>query len=83
MDEYLDSDYGQILKKADDITQEYEETAQPASVISNLIYKILNTKFPKTNYIVSKNIFQTWVLVKFLPARVVDRILWRMLCRSD
>ena len=83
MDEYLDSDYGQILKKAGDIIQEYEETAQPASVISNLIYNILKTKFPKTSYIVSKNILQTWALVKFLPARVVDRILWRMLCRSD
>lgn len=83
LDEYLDSDYGQILKNADAIIQKYEETAQPASVISNLIYKILNTRSPKPNYIVSKNILQTWALVKFLPARVVDRILWRMLCRPD
>ena len=80
MNEYMDSDYGEILKKAEDIIKKYEGSTQPASVISNLIYKILNTRSPKTSYIVSKNILQTWALVKFLPARMVDRILWRMLC---
>jgi short-subunit dehydrogenase len=83
MDEYLDSDYENILKKADALIEEYEKTAQPASVISNLINKILNTPSPKTSYIVSTNSLKTWALVKFLPARIVDRILWWMLNRSN
>jgi short-subunit dehydrogenase len=78
-DEFAESDYASMLKKADAILKKSQKEALPAEVISKLIYKILNTKNPKCSYIVNKNLLQTMILVKFLPARFVDRLIWKML----
>jgi hypothetical protein len=78
-EEFADSDYAKMLKKAETIMEIAQKDALPAVVISKLIYKILNSKNPKTSYIVNKNKFLTEVLVKYLPARLVDRLLWKKL----
>lgn len=78
-DDFADSDYAGMLKKAETIMENAQKDALPAVVISKLIYKILNSKNPKTSYIVNKNKFLTKVLVKYLPSRWVDRLLWKKL----
>jgi short-subunit dehydrogenase len=78
-DEFDNSDYAKMLKKAEAIMANAEKDALPAVVISKLIYKILNSRNPKTSYIVNKNKFLTKVLVKYLPSRWVDRLLWKKL----
>jgi short-subunit dehydrogenase len=78
-DEFANSDYAKMLKKAEAIMANAEKDALPAVVISKLIYKILNSRNPKSSYIVNKNKFLTKVLVKNLPSRWVDRLLWRKL----
>ena len=78
-DEFADSDYAKMLKKAETIMENAQKDALPASVISKLIYKILNIKSPKTSYIVNKNKLLTTILVKYLPSRWVDRLLWKKL----
>ena len=79
LDEYAGSDYAGMLKKADDILKKAQKDALPAKVISKLIYKILNMKKPKCSYIVNKKLLQTLILVKWLPARFVDRLIWKSL----
>jgi len=78
-DEYADSDYAKMLKKAEIIMANAEKDALPTVVISRLIYKILNDKNPRTSYIVNKNKLFTTILVKYLPSRLVDRLLWKKL----
>ena len=79
MNEYAESDYAGMLKKANEIMEKSQKEALPAEVISKLIYKILNTKKPKCSYIVNKKLWQTLILVKWLPARFVDRLIWKAL----
>lgn len=78
-DEFADSDYSEMLKKAETIMENAQKDALPAVVISKLIYKILNSKNPNTSYIVNKNKLLTTILVKYLPSRFVDRLLWKKL----
>jgi short-subunit dehydrogenase len=78
-DEFAGSDYAGMLKKANAIMEKAQKNALPAEVISKLIFKILNTNKPKCSYVVNKNLLQTLVLVKFLPARFVDWLLWKTL----
>lgn len=78
-DEFGDSDYAEMLKEANAILKKSQKDALPAEIISKLIYKILNTKNPKCSYIVNKNLLRTMILVKFLPARFVDKLIWKML----
>jgi NAD(P)-dependent dehydrogenase (short-subunit alcohol dehydrogenase family) len=78
-DEFADSDYANMLKKAETIMENAQKDALPAMVISKLIYKILNSRNPKTSYIVNKNKLLTTILVKYLPSRLVDRLLWKKL----
>lgn len=79
LNEYAESDYAGMLKKANEIMEKSQKEALPAEVISKLIYKILNTKKPKCSYIVNKKLWQTLILVKWLPARFVDRLIWKAL----
>jgi len=78
-DEFSNSDYAEMLKKANAILKKAQKEALPAEVISKLIFKIMNTKKPKCSYIVNKNLLQTWILVKLLPPRLVDWLIWKML----
>ena len=79
LNEYADSDYAGMLKKANAIMEKSQKEALPAEVISRLIYKILKTNKPKCSYIVNKKLWQTLILVKWLPARFVDRLIWKAL----
>lgn len=79
LNEYAESDYAGMLKKANAIMEKAQKDALPAEVISKLIYKILNTKKPKCSYIVNKKMLQTLILVKWLPARLVDWLIWKTL----
>jgi short-subunit dehydrogenase len=81
MDEFTDSDYAGMLGKTNTIIENVQKDALPASVISKLLFKILNIKNPKCSYIVSKNKFWTIILVKYLPSRLVDKLIWWMLNR--
>lgn len=79
LDEFSNSDYAGMLKKANDVMEKSQKDALPAEVISSLIHKILNTKKPKCSYVVNKDLWKTLILVKWLPARFVDRLIWKAL----
>ncbi len=79
MDAYKDSDYGQVTANADEIIKKSHRDALPASVISKLVFKILNKKKPKTKYLVSKNLFFAKLIIYWVPSRWMDRLIWNRL----
>lgn len=74
--EYKGTDYEKLLDKSNRIMKGAARNALPASVISKLIHKIL-TKKTKLAFVVNKNWFGTIFFIKYLPARWVDRILYK------
>lgn len=83
MDRYANTDYVVMTKKADELLQWGQRRVLPAETISKLIHKILCSDKPKTNYMVDRNLFFTKLLVKYLPARMVDKLLWKKLGRGN
>lgn len=77
-EEFEHSDYAKLLRLTNRIMQHAEQNALPAIVISKLIYKILTQK-TRLYFIVNKNWLATVFLVKYIPARWVDRILFKRL----
>ena len=55
MDQFADTDYYDILQKADKIIENTEKNALPVARTSNVILKCITKKHPKTRYIVHKN----------------------------
>ena len=79
LDEYLDTDYGNQAHNTNNIIANAEKEAQPASVISTLIEKIIDSKRPKLSYIVHHNKLQTYLLTRLTPKRIADWLLFKVL----
>ena len=80
MDRFSNSIYHNMIANTDDIMRAAERDALPAEVISRLIDKIIKSRRPKLSYIVHSHKWRAWLLSK-LPARLVDRLLWKRLNR--
>ena len=76
---FRDSDYKTMIERTEEMLEHASQNAQPAEVISKLIHKIIESKRPRTAYIVHTNKLLAKVLAHWLPARLVDRILKRKL----
>lgn len=73
--EYKDSDYQDILVKAKKMIESSEKSALPVEKVSQLIKKIIEKNNPRTRYIVHKNAFLFKIMSKYIPDRLVDRII--------
>ncbi|MDC0434635.1 SDR family NAD(P)-dependent oxidoreductase [bacterium] len=82
LDEYFDSDYGNMAKNTSKIVHAGKRSALPASVISNLIQKIIDSKSPRLSYVVHRNKFRVFVLTRMLPRFLVDQLIHRSLNKS-
>ncbi len=83
MEQYAETDYFDVLQKADRMIENIEKSALPVSLISNLILKCLTKKNPKTRYIVHKNRFVFKLLAYYLPDKLVDWFIHRTLKRGN
>ncbi|HMQ07913.1 MAG TPA: SDR family NAD(P)-dependent oxidoreductase [Saprospiraceae bacterium] len=83
LDKYQDTEYGDIVGKADRMIENSEKNALPVEVISTLILKILQSSKPRTQYLVHKNRFMFRLLTCFVPDRWVDRMIWKKLKGGD
>lgn len=79
LNEYFDSDYGNMAKNTAKIVSSAQRVTLPASVISHLIEKIIDAKKPKLSYVVHRNKFQIFVLTKLLPKFLIDRLIFKFL----
>lgn len=83
MDEFADSDYGPMIKRVDEIMQQARKDALPGSVIAKLIDRIIQSRRPKTAYIVHSRTWPVYMIAYWLPARWMDRMTHRQLQPSE
>ncbi len=83
LQKYEDTDYGFMVKKADKIIANTEKNALPSEVISQCIYDILESKNPKPRYLVTKNKIAFRLISKWLPTKLVDKMIWKNLSNKE
>lgn len=83
MKQYADTDYNDVLQKADMMIENTEKSALPVSRISNLILKCLTKKHPKTRYIVHRNPLVFKLLAFYLPDKIVDWFVQKSITSSN
>lgn len=76
-DEFLDTNYRELMLNAEKIMQAAERNALPAATISKLVFNILEKKKSRLAYIINKNWLLTVLFVKYMPARWADKLLWK------
>ncbi|MGB0373923.1 MAG: SDR family NAD(P)-dependent oxidoreductase, partial [Flavobacteriaceae bacterium] len=79
MDEFKDSDYYEVLQKADKIIENAERNALPVENVSRLVAKCLTVSRPKTRYIVHKNKFAFRLMAYYLPDKITDWLVHKTL----
>ncbi len=72
-----------MIRRVNEIMKQAQRDALPAEVISKLIHKIIKARHPKTQYIVHSHRGPVTVIAKWLPARWVDRMLYRKLTSTS
>ena len=77
MAQFADTDYYDILQKADKMIENTEKNALPVARTSNVILKCITKKHPKTRYIVHKNAFVFKIVANYLPDKLVDWFIQR------
>lgn len=83
MDEFKDSDYYEVLQKADKIIENAERNALPVENVSRLVAKCLTVSRPKTRYIVYKNKFVFRLMAYYLPDKITDWLVHKTLTSSN
>ena len=83
MDEFKDSDYYEVLQKADKIIENAERNALPVENVSRLVAKCLTVSRPKTRYIVHKNKFAFRLMAYYLPDKITDWLVHKTLTSSS
>ena len=80
-EEYLDTDYATLCRRANKLIQHSQKNALEPRVISKIIEKII-TKRTKTKFVVNKNLWMTLFFTKVIPARWVDKILYKQFFKT-
>ena len=83
MDEFKDSDYYEVLQKADKIIENAKRNALPVENVSRLVAKCLTVSRPKTRYIVHKNKFAFRLMAYYLPDKITDWLVHKTLNSSN
>lgn len=80
---FAETDYNDVLQKANAMIENAERTALPVGRISNLILKCVKGKTPKTRYIVHRNTFVFKLMAFYLPDKLVDWFVYRTLTSTN
>ena len=83
MKQFADTDYYDILQKANKMIENTEQNALPVTRTSNIILKCITKKHPKTRYVVHKNAFVFKIVVHYLPDKLVDWFIHRSLSKGN
>ena len=83
MEEFKDSNYYEVLQKADKIIEKAERNALPVEIVSKLIAKCLVAKRPKTRYIVHKGKFVFRLMAYYFPDKLSDWLVHKTLSSTN
>jgi short-subunit dehydrogenase len=73
------TDYASILEAYASKTEDRQKSAISVEVVSQTIHKAITIESPKVRYPLPNNWVLGWYLPRFLPARVVDRMVAKMI----
>jgi len=76
-DAYADTAYATMAVNTKKIIAQAQRDALPAAVVSKLIREIIEARRTKCAYVVHKNKWLPVLLANYLPARLVDWLIWR------
>lgn len=76
---YADTDYASILESMQKVFVRQGQTGIPVEKVSKIILKALESKRPKTRYVLARKWLTGWLLPRWLPDRRFDRIIARRL----
>jgi hypothetical protein len=80
---FVGTDYEKALLYSQDYAIERGRRGLPVEAVSKVIYEALESRRPKSRYPVVRNRLYGWTLPQWLPDRLVDRIVNRMLKVND
>jgi hypothetical protein len=80
---FAETDYNDVLKKANAMIENAERTALPVVRISNLLLKCIEGKNPKTRYIVHRNKLVFKLMAYYLPDKMVDWFIHKTLTSTN
>jgi NAD(P)-dependent dehydrogenase (short-subunit alcohol dehydrogenase family) len=80
---FVGTDYEKALLYSQDYAIERGRRGLPVEVVSRVICEALESRRPKSRYPVVRNRLYGWTLPQWLPDRLVDRIVNRMLKVND
>ena len=83
MKQFADTDYYDILQKANKMIENTEKNALPVTRTSKIILKCITKKHPKTRYVVHKNAFVFKMVAHYLPDKLVDWFIHRSLSKGN
>jgi hypothetical protein len=83
MEEFKDSNYYEVLQKADKIIENAERNALSVEIVSKLIAKCLDAKRPKTRYIVHKGKFVFRLMAYYFPDKLSDWLVHKTLSSTN
>lgn len=83
MEQFANTDYYDILQKANKMIENTEKNAFPVSRTSDVILKCVTKKNPKTRYIVHKNVFIFKVFANYFPDKLLDWFINRGLLKGN
>lgn len=83
LDRFKDTAYGELLSSADKMIENAEKSAFDVKVVTDIIINILQTKQPKTKYLIHRKKFLFRLLAFYLPDKLVDKMIAKTLAKKD
>lgn len=83
LDRFKDTAYGELLSSADKMIENAEKSAFDVKVVTDIIINILQSKQPKTKYLIHRKKFLFRMLAFYLPDKLVDKMIAKTLAKKD
>lgn len=83
LDRFKDTAYGELLSSADKMIENAEKSAFDVKVVTDVIINILQSKQPKTKYLIHRKKFLFRLLAFYLPDKLVDKMIAKTLAKKD
>jgi NAD(P)-dependent dehydrogenase (short-subunit alcohol dehydrogenase family) len=83
LDRFKDTAYGELLSSADKMIENAEKSAFDVKVVTDIIINILQSKQPKTKYLIHRKKFLFRLLAFYLPDKLVDKMIAKTLAKKD
>lgn len=79
VDQYMQTDYGRLLKPLADTVDKREASALPVERVTAVLVKAVESDHPKTRYPIPRKRFSGWLIPRLLPDRWLDKLVARQL----